>query len=329
MPKVSIVMPMRNAMPYLQECITSIINQSFKNWELVVVNDHSTDESHDVMTTFAEEDRRIRVFNANGKGIIDALQQAYSYTSGQFITRMDADDLMPINKLKLLLKKLEAHPKAVATGKIKYIGDNLREGYLKYEQWMNALMTEHSHYEQIYRECVIPSPAWMVERQLFDDIGGFNVNTYPEDYDLTLRFYEHQIPIIAVQEVIHIWRDYQERTSRNDPNYAFNAFEELKTTYFLKIDFDASKKLVLWGGGKKGKNIALLLQKHQVDFIWACNNPKKIGQAIYGVEMKDIALAFKPDTPYQAIIAVAQPEEQVFIKAHLLTMPHVDPFWFC
>ena len=320
---------MRNAMPYLKECIDSIINQTDPNWELHVVNDHSTDDSFEILQAYANLDARIQVYPAKGKGIIDALQQAYAHVSGEYITRMDADDIMPLNKLKLLKSVLDKNPNAVATGMIKYIGENLREGYLKYEEWMNKLMAEHTHYHQIYRECVIPSPAWMMERNLFDKMGGFTPNTYPEDYDLTLRMYAHQIPFVAVQEVVHIWRDYQERTSRNDPNYAFNAFEELKTEYFLKLDHQSSKKLVLWGGGKKGKNIALLLQKHGVEFIWACNNPKKIGQVIYNQTMSDIDLVFEKEIDYQAIIAVAQPEEQVLIQGTLDKLPNVEAYWFC
>lgn len=329
MAKVSIVMPMRNAVPYLTDCIESIINQTHQNWELVVVNDHSTDNSYQIMQHFAGQDERIRVLNANGKGIIDALQQAYAETNGDFITRMDADDLMPPNKLEWFLEAALLHPKAVITGKIKYIGDNLREGYIKYEAWMNGLMANENHYQEIYRECVLPSPAWFTSRQIFDHIGGFSHHTYPEDYDLTLRFYTHHVPIKAVQNVVHIWRDYQERTSRNDPNYAFNAFEELKTQYFLKTDYQSNKELVLWGGGKKGKNIALLLQKHGVKFSWACNNPKKIGQEIYNQVMTNIETAFEPNKPYQTIVAVAQPEEQVLITETLSGLPNVEAFWFC
>ena len=320
---------MRNAMPYLDECIQSIQKQSLEDWELVVVNDHSTDNSFEIMQGYASSDSRIRVFNATGKGIIDALKQAYSHTSGDFITRMDADDIMPEHKLQLFYDKLYHFPHTVVTGKIKYIGQNLREGYLNYEAWMNHLMETHNHYNEIYRECVIPSPAWMISRQLFEDVGGFSNDTYPEDYDLTLRFYAHKIPVIAVQEVVHIWRDYNERTSRNDPNYAFNAFEALKTSYFLKIDYKPDSTLVLWGGGKKGKNIALLLQKSNVNFIWACNNPKKIGQDIYGQTMYDVKGVFDDHKSYQSIIAVAQPDEQQLIKKTLEKLPHVEAFWFC
>lgn len=327
---ISIVMPMRNALPYLHECIASIINQTYQKWELIVVNDHSTDQSFEVLESFSKKDNRITVLNNTGKGIIDALRLAYSKSSGTYITRMDADDIMPTKKLEVLRKKLIDFPNAVATGKIKYIGENLRNGYQKYELWMNNMMENETHYEQIYRECVIPSPAWMIKRDLFDKIGGFSPNTYPEDYDLTLRMYKANIPIKAVKELVHIWRDYKERTSRNDPNYAFNTFEVLKTQYFHNIDYDKSKTLVLWGGGKKGKNIAKLLIEYKIPFIFACNNPKKINQEIYGMNMENIDSIFNPSQAYQSIIAVANPDDQIEIKKTLNEkLGHVEAFWFC
>jgi len=327
---ISIVMPMRNAVPYLNECILSIINQTNINWELIVVNDHSTDLSYDVLSKFAEQDKRITILNAKGKGIIDALQQAYSKTSGAYITRMDADDIMPEQKLELMLNQLLKTPNTVVTGKIKYIGENLREGYQKYEAWMNEMMENNTHHHYMYKECVIPSPAWMTSRVLFDSVGGFTSNTYPEDYDLTLRFYKANIPIIAVNELVHIWRDYQERTSRNDSNYSFNSFEVLKTQYFIDIDYDQSKTLVIWGAGKKGKKIAQLLIEHNIKFIFACNNPKKINKDIYGLNMENIETIFDKSTNYQTIIAVANPDEQFEIKTTLKNeLTNVEPFWFC
>jgi len=327
---ISIVMPMRNALPYLDECVRSIINQTYKSWELIVVNDHSTDLSYDVLSEFSKQDKRITILNATGKGIINALQQAYSKTSGTYITRMDADDIMPEQKLELMLNQLLKTPNSIVTGKIKYIGENLREGYQKYETWMNTMMENNTHHHYMYKECVIPSPAWMTSRVLFDSIGGFTSNTYPEDYDLTLRFYKANIPIIAVNELVHIWRDYQERTSRNDPNYSFNSFEVLKTQYFIDIDYDKSKTLVLWGAGKKGKKIAQLLIEHHINFIFACNNSKKINKDIYGMNMENIETIFDENTNYQTIIAVANPQEQFEIKTRLKSeLTNVESFWFC
>lgn len=327
---ISIVMPMRNALPYLHECIESIINQTYTDWELIVVNDHSTDDSFNVLQDYANKDKRITGLNATGKGIIDALQLAYSKTSGEYITRMDADDIMPEQKLELMLKKIIEFPESVVTGKIKYISDNLRQGYKNYEAWMNDMMENESHYKQMYKECVIPSPAWMLNRKLFDDIGGFSPNIYPEDYDLTFRMYKANIPVKVVKSLVHIWRDYQERTSRNDPNYALNTFEVLKTKYFIDVDFDSNKTLVLWGAGKKGKNIAQLLIKNQIPFVFACNNKNKIDKDIYGMIMKNSDSVFKLNTHYQSIIAVANPDEKTEIKKRLNgELSNVEPFWFC
>jgi len=327
---ISIVMPMRNAMPYLNECVTSIINQTYTDWELIVVNDHSTDSSHAVLSEFALIDNRITVINTTGKGIIDALQLAYSKTSGTYITRMDADDIMPEQKLELMYNQLLKTPNCVVTGKIKYIGENLRDGYRKYEAWMNTMMEDNTHNEYMYKECVIPSPAWMTSREVFESIGGFTPETYPEDYDLTLRFYKAKITIVAVNELVHIWRDYQERTSRNDPNYSFNSFEVLKTNYFLDIDYDNTKTLVLWGAGKKGKKIAQLLIEKNIQFVFACNNPKKINKDIYGMIMENSDTIFDTQKKYQTIIAIANPIEQLEIKTTLKNeLPNVKPYWFC
>ena len=92
-------MPVRNACPYLEDCLKSIIDQSYTNWELIAVNDHSNDQSPDVLYKYSLLDHRIQYKENPGKGIIDALTFGYTLSSGHFITRMDADDLMSIDKL--------------------------------------------------------------------------------------------------------------------------------------------------------------------------------------------------------------------------------------
>ncbi|MCW9041214.1 MAG: glycosyltransferase, partial [Flavobacteriales bacterium] len=81
---ISIIMPVKNTSLYLSECLNSIINQTEKNWELIAVNDHSTDNSKEILASFANQDNRIKVWDNTGNGIIDALQLAYSKSSGTF-----------------------------------------------------------------------------------------------------------------------------------------------------------------------------------------------------------------------------------------------------
>ncbi|MEK9908710.1 MAG: hypothetical protein VW500_06515, partial [Aquiluna sp.] len=83
------------------------------------------------------------------------------------------------------------------------------------------------------------------------------------------------------------WRDYPNRTSRTNPNYADNSFLKLKINYFLKLSYNENKKLVVWGAGKKGKKVAHILNELRVSFLWVCDNPKKIGKKIYENYLED------------------------------------------
>ena len=314
---ISIVMPAFNTAQYLEECLNSIINQTYVDWELLVVDDFSTDATLEVLQEYAVKDHRIKVFQNKVKGIIPALQLAYANAKGQFITRMDADDIMPENKLAFLQNALlEKGRNFVATGLVKYLSDKeMGEGFLKYEAWLNALTQSNSSFKEIYKECVIPSPCWMMYRSDFELIGAFQSNTYPEDYDLCFRMYQNKMEVVGVNEICHLWRDHQSRASRNDENYADNRFIDIKLQYFLKIDYQ-KQDLVLWGAGKKGKVLAQLLIKNNVAFSWLCDNPKKIGKEIYGVVLQ-ADNTIENHQQAQVIVAVANDEEQAQIKQQL------------
>lgn len=308
-------MPVKNAGPFLEECLRSIIDQTETDWELIAVNDGSTDDSPTILNRFAEHDKRINVLDNNGSGIIDALRTAYSNSSGELITRMDADDRMAPRKLETLKQNLlDAGPGNLATGLVEYFSENeLGDGYRKYEQWLNGLTAEGNNCTEIYKECVIPSPCWMVFREDLDRSGAFELDTYPEDYDLCFRFYGQGLKVIPTTEVLHHWRDHTSRTSRNHPHYADNRFLELKLNWFLKLDLDPQRPLVLWGAGSKGKSLAKLLTERHVPFHWVCNNPKKIGHLIYGVEMRSEQFLSEQENP-QVIVSVANPQEQAELK---------------
>ena len=119
---ISILLPVRNAARFLTACIHSIENQSEKNWELIAIDDHSTDESLEILNSFMKKNpNQIHVFKNEGKGIIPALKLAYENSQGEFITRMDADDLMEKTKLETLKSLLEKNGRGfVATGLVKY-----------------------------------------------------------------------------------------------------------------------------------------------------------------------------------------------------------------
>ena len=85
--RVSILVPFKNTSNYLSACIDSILLQSYTNWELVIVDDHSTDQSFKIAENYAKKDPRIKLLKNKGTGIISALQTAYKNSVGKFITR--------------------------------------------------------------------------------------------------------------------------------------------------------------------------------------------------------------------------------------------------
>ena len=106
-------------------------------------------------------------------------------------------------------------------------------GYRRYERWLNNIHIQGTGYEQIYKECVLPSPCWMLWREDLVRVGAFDSDIYPEDYDLCFRLYENKIAIIPALQVLHHWRDYPERISRTDPRLKDQSFMALKLDRFL------------------------------------------------------------------------------------------------
>ena len=153
-------MPVKNAEPFLNDCIESILSQTDENWELLAVDDGSSDNSYQTLKSYADKDSRIQALRNSGSGIISALRLAYENSSGNLITRMDADDKMDSQKLEILKRNLNSSGKGhIAIGLVKYFSETtLGDGYLKYESWLNDLTSVGANYSDIYKECVIPSP---------------------------------------------------------------------------------------------------------------------------------------------------------------------------
>jgi hypothetical protein len=237
---------------------------------------------------------------------------------------------MPARKLEMLLEKSEKG--TVATGPVEYFSDDwlVGLGFQNYRDWLNDNMKSGNIWTDLYMECPIPSPAWMIHREDLNRIGAFHSELIPEDYDLCFRIYEHGLKVAVCNDVVHRWRDSQERTSRKNPDYFPMAYYPLKVHYFLKLEKDEDDVLFLWGAGKKGKLIAQILKDQGVKFHWVTDNKNKIGQDIHGVIVEEVD--FDQQIKAKTIIAVASPDDKSEIQ-ELLNLNGFDKnkhyWWFC
>ena len=324
---ISIIAPVKNEEQFIESCLLSTIAQSYQNWELIVCDDNSNDNTFDIIAKYADSDDRIKPLKNPGKGILDALNFAYSRANGTYVTRMDGDDLMPSWKLSTLKTLLDqSGKKSVATGKVKYTGEGgVNDGFKNYENWLNGLCNSNLQYSEIYKECPIASPAWMMYKSEFDNIGGFGSN-YPEDYDLVFRMRENKIKVSSSSEIVHIWRDHDNRASRNDPNYKDNFFLDLKIKYLQK-ELKSTDHIVLWGAGNKGKRVCKALQAIDIYPTWICESENKIGHNIYNIILQSpSSVSFHEST---VLVAVSNREEQNQIKSALDQSSIKDSHFLC
>ncbi len=330
-------MAVKDTASYLEACLDSILDQTYTNWELIAVNDHSTDDTPKILDHYAQKDKRIKVYLSKGERLIPALQTAYVHSSGELINRMDSDDKMPEYKIQTLVDEWLKYGKGhVIAGGTKHFVDegNVGDGFLKYEQWLNNIAKYNLHYQEIYRECVIPSHCWIIHREDFDAIDAFNPLVYPEDYDVCFRMYAAKLKVIGIDVILHFWRDRSNRISRTWEEYKDNRYYNLKVKNFNTIDRDTSRELVIWGAGKNGKDLVKVFNastegKSTIRLNWVCDNERKIGKDIYGIIMQP-SETINELPNCQIIVAVSSPTDKLEIEAKLKAWDKkpVRDYWF-
>lgn len=282
--KISIILPFRNAAPWIEETIESILAQSHQDWELLAINDHSTDAAESLIEKYT--DPRIHLIRNQGKGIIPALQTGLNAATGTYTTRMDADDLMPTTKLELLLHGINGQ-RTVSTGKVRYFSNqDVSEGFKKYENWLNERCAINDHFNHVYRECVVASPNWLVATEALREDRIFEQLRYPEDYDMTFLWKKFGYQITPIDAVTHLWREHPDRTSRNSEVYDQASFFELKLRWFAENE--SGKTLGVFGTGVKGKRVVEAL-KNSYDIHWYDHEFKKFQSPINGISIEDPA----------------------------------------
>ena len=250
-PAISVLMPVRDARETVEEAMESVKAQSLANWELVVVDDGSQDDTPEILERLAEEDARIVLIRQEAKGIAEALNRGLADCRGEFIARMDADDVMDARRLELQRAFLEANGDCGLVS-CRVLFGGTEAGYAVHVDWINSLTNHDEMSLRRFVEAPVAHPSVMFRRELIVKHGGYRHGDFPEDYELWLRWLEAGVRFGKIDEELLTWNDPPQRLSRTDARYSVEAFYAMKCLYLKRWleKHAAGRELWLWGAGR-------------------------------------------------------------------------------
>jgi len=264
-PLVSVVLPVRNGAATLPTVLANLRAQTRPDWELVAVDDGSTDDTAALLRAAAQGEPRITVRTQPPRGIVAALQHGCAAARGRFIARLDADDEMTPDRLARQAEFLAAHPAiGLATCRVGYGGDpSAQAGYAAHVAWLNSLLTPDQMALRRFVEAPVAHPSVMFRRELLARHGGYAEGDFPEDYELWLRWLEAGVRFGKVDAELVRWNDPPHRLSRTAPRYRPEAFYRLKCEYlarWLRAHVAPERAVWLWGAGRVTRQRFRLLE---------------------------------------------------------------------
>ena len=182
-PKVSVIIPTHNRASFVQKAVQSVFDQSFKNWELIIVDDGSTDNTQDLLKFHANHPK-VRLLKTLNRGVSAARNLGVRQALGTWIAFLDSDDQWLPEKLEKQMDESRRNPKiSIIHGNEIWVRRGIRVNPMKKHQKRGGDL-----FSQALKLCCISPSTVLIKKSLFDKVGGFRED-FPvcEDYDLWLR----------------------------------------------------------------------------------------------------------------------------------------------
>lgn len=233
---VSVVLPFHDAESTLEAAIASIVGQTFQEWELLLIDNDSTDGGPMIARRWSGSDPRIRLLSEARVGIAYALNTGLDQARGRYVARMDADDIAHPERLAKQVAWLDAHPDVGVLGtRTRFVSTvEKSSGMAWFVTWQNAILTPHDHYVKRFVDAPVAHPTVMFRSELVARFGGYDTGPVPEDHALWLRWMHQGVRLAKLPEELLTWRDHPQRLSRTHPNYSVDTFFTTKAEWIAK-----------------------------------------------------------------------------------------------
>ena len=201
MPKITIILPTYNGQQYIRESVESIINQTFKDWELIIVNDCSTDDTGSIISEYEKSDARIKIVNnAVNKKLPGSLNVGFKQATGEYLTWTSDDNMYLPDALKIMNEYLDKNPQQIMV-RARYSVINESE----------ELLYDADEYDQdiaYVRNCV--GACFLYRKEVIEKIGLYNENKFLiEDYDYWLRIIFRYGEIGHISDILYLYRTHE------------------------------------------------------------------------------------------------------------------------
>lgn len=263
-PKVTVLMSVYNSERYLREAINSILNQTFKNFEFLIVNDGSTDETLGILQSY--NDSRIKIHNNKKNiGLVKSLNKGLKMAKGEYIARQDADDISVSERLEKELTFLIAHPDYATVGSfIKVIDENGKES-----STIEKPITDLDIKNFLKKSNCIAHGSSMIRKSCLFDVGLYDESmSNSEDYELWLRISE-KYKLANIPEYLYFWRRHKANVSVKNYN------EQIHYGEVAKVKAKRRKEKRGFLDTSSLPDISVLMANY--------NNSKYVGHAIQSV----------------------------------------------
>lgn len=288
-PLVSVVLPIRDGAATLDAALASLARQSLRDFEVVAVDDGSTDATPRILRGWAARDPRVRVFRTPREGIVTALQRGLAAARAPFVARMDADDLSHPERLAAQLEFLRRTGLDGCGAQVRcFPASAVTERAAEYAAWLNAMTDWPTVAANLFVECPLAHPSLLFRAEALASVGGYRDRGWPEDYDLLLRLWRAGRRFASVPQALLEWRHGPNRLSRSHPAYSLDAFRACRVHHLRRSLLIGREGVVVWGAGPTGKRLAQEFLRQGVAVVGFVEvNPRKIGQRIHGAPVQD------------------------------------------
>ena len=253
---------------WLNASVVSILTQTHQEFELLLILPNDICITHSNLTSLPQ-DPRIQYLRRDSKGIVSALNTGIAAAQGDWLARMDADDIADPQRLGLQLELLacdEAIDFCSSTVQIFSENQPLAQGNRYYQQWLNETCSHDSIIASIFIECPCPHPTWLFKRSVIEAIGGYRNIEWAEDYDFLLRAaqagFRFGKPDIKHGSLLH-WRTHGSNLTRTDSRYRKINFIKAKA-WALSLGLLRNRPAVIIGTGNNAKHMYDALTDNQV-----------------------------------------------------------------